>query len=350
MDAKEIKQQLSENDILSILSDLGLEPYIENGNIICRTGCHNHDGSGSHKLYYYQDTHMLHCYTNCGSMDLFSLVEKVKGVEFNDAYNYILDYFGFDKSISPNDYYESLDFSFFDRFNKEKEIKELPIVDDKILNLYQDKYHISWINDNIYPSTMKKFNIKLSVAKEQIIIPHYNINGGLVGVRCRNLNPTIVAKGNKYMPVFENNRMYNHPTGANLYGLHENMDNILDMRKLILFESEKSVLQLDSIYGGYGIGVGVSGSSFSDRQLELIKGLDIDEVIIAFDKEFNEVGDPLEKYYAEKIQKTVINKLLPYFSVTVIWDTKGLLKLKDSPTDYGGSVFWELYKKRIAIL
>ena len=348
MDAKEIKQALSENDIISILSDLDLDPYLENGNIICRTGCHNHNGSGSHKLYYYQSTHMLHCYTNCGSMDLFSLIEKVKGIEFNDAFNFVIDYFGFEKNNQVLDYDELLDFSFFDRFNKEKTIKELPTIDDKILNLYQDKYHLSWIKDYIYPSTMKKFNIKLSIAKQQIIIPHYNRNGDLVGVRCRNLDPKVVEAGKKYMPVFENSKMYNHPTGANLYGLNNNMDNILKMRKLILFESEKSVLQLDSIYNGEGIGVGVSGSSFSDRQLELIKDLDIDEVIIAFDKEFIEVGDSLEKYYAEKIRKTVANKLLPYFNVTVIWDTNGLLKHKDSPTDYGGKVFWELYQRSVS--
>src|SRR5699024_5362418 len=98
------------------------------------------------------------------------------------------------------------------------------------------------------------------------------------------------------------------------------------------------------------IGVCVSGSSFSDKQLDLISNLEIEEVIIGFDKEYEKIGDPLERYYAQKIEETVANKLLPYFSVSVIWDTEGLLDEKDSPTDKGASVFNTLWKNRISLI
>ena len=103
------------------------------------------------------------------------------------------------------------------------------------------------------------------------------------------------------------------------------------------------------MYPDCNIGVCVSGSSFSDRQLEILKQMDIEEVIIAFDKEFNNIGDESEKYYAKKIKDTVASKLKAYYSVSVLWDTKGLLDKQDSPTDKGKEVFDTLMKERISI-
>ena len=200
------------------------------------------------------------------------------------------------------------------------------------------------------PSTMRKFDIKMSITDQQIVIPHRDENGNLVGVRARNLNKEVVDKGMKYAPIKQGTTFLNHPTGATLYGLYENKENIESVKKIVLFESEKSVLQLDSFYHGYGIGVCMSGSSFSDRQLDLIKNLDIDEVIIAVDKEFEKIGDDLERYYAQKIEKTIANKIKPYKNVSVVWDKKGLINMKDSPTDNGKDTWIELFRNRISLI
>lgn len=349
MDATQLKQQLSENDLLAILTDLGAEPYLEKSKIICRTICH---GGHKHKNEYYIDSQMFHCYTDsCGTFDLFSLVEKVKGIEFSEAFKYVKDYFGYTSNeFNEYNYNDVADLSFFNKFNKTVLYEDIATIDEKLLNVYDDSYHISWVRDGIHPSTMRKFNIKLSISNQQIIIPHYNKDGGLVGIRGRNLNPDIVSQGKKYMPVIRTGIMYNHPTGANLYGLYENLENIKKMKKLIIFESEKSVMQLDTIYHGSGIGVCVSGSSFSDKQLDLISNLEIEEVIIGFDKEYEKIGDSLERYYAQKIQETVANKLLPYFSVSVLWDLENDLETKDAPTDKGASVFKKLFSSRISLI
>ena len=58
----------------------------------------------------------------------------------------------------------------------------------------------------------------------------------------------------------------------------------------------------------------------------------------------------MEKYYAEKVEKTIANKLKPYFSVSVVWDKKGLLDIKDSPTDRGKSIWLELFRNRISLI
>lgn len=349
MDAQSLKEQLSPNDIITLLNELGAEPYEQNGQIIARTICHNNNG-GSHKLYYYSDTQMFHCYTNCGSFDIFELIQKESGKEFSESFSYIKDYFGYENSLTDYNYNDIIDLTFFNKFNKVIHYEPLKILSEKVLNRYDNNYHISWVKEGIMPSTMKKFDIKMSITDQQIVIPHRDENGNLVGVRARNLNREVVDKGMKYAPVKQGSSFLNHPTGATLYGLYENKENIELVKKVVLFESEKSVLQLDSFYHGYGIGVCMSGSSFSDRQLDLIKNLPIEEVIIAVDKEFENIGDTLEKYYAEKVEKTIANKLKPYFSVSVVWDKKGLLDIKDSPTDRGKSIWLELFRNRISLI
>ena len=350
MDTTQLKNNLSENDVYAFLSDLQADPYKERDHIRAITVCHNHDGNGSHKLYYYPETKMFHCYTGCSSSyDIFSLVEQVKGISFKEAYKYVKDYFGYSDVNNSVDYSEQIDMSFFSKFKKKKESVKLPKVDDKILNVFDNSYHISWVKDHIMPSSMKRFNIKLDVINQRIVIPTRSDKGDLVGVRVRNLDEEMVSKGFKYLPMKHNGVLYNFPMGNVLYGLYENRDNIERVKKLVIFESEKSVLALDSYYKGKGIGVAVGGSSLSDNQLKLISELDIDEAIIALDKEWSYVGDTLERYYAEKIKKVFRDKLDPYCNVSVIHDMEGLLEEKDSPTDKGFDTWQRLWDNRLYI-
>ena len=351
MDAEHLKEMLSENDIFSLLQNLGGEPYEQGNSIISRTICHNPEHDGSHKLYYNKDKKYFHCFTECSSsFDIFGLIQKIKSIDFPEAFKYIKNYFGYNNELTNHDYNDIIDLTFFNKFNKVIHYEPLKILSEKVLNRYDNNYHISWVKEGIMPSTMKKFDIKMSITDQQIVIPHRDENGNLVGVRARNLNKEVVDRGMKYTPVKQGKYFLNHPTGATLYGLYENKENIESVKKVVLFESEKSVLQLDSFYHGYGIGVCMSGSSFSDRQLDLIKNLDIDEVIIAVDKEFEKIGDDLERYYAEKIEKTIANKIKPYKNVSVVWDKKGLINTKDSPTDNGKDVWIELFRNRISLI
>lgn len=350
MDANEIKNNLSENDIFSFLQDLGGEPYKQGNSIISRTICHNLPHDGSYKLYYDNDKKYWHCFTECScSFDIFSLVEKIKGINFKESFKFVKDYFGFMDNEEPLDYNESIDMSFFDKFNKKEKHIDLPKVDEKVLNVFNDSYHISWVKDNIMPSSMRRFGIKLDIINQRIVIPTRSHMGDLVGIRVRNLKQELVDKGFKYLPMKRNGILYNFPMGNVLYGLYENKENINRVKKLIIFESEKSVLALDSYYKGKGIGVAIGGSSLSDNQLELIKELNIEECCIALDKEWDELGSNLEKYYAQKIEKVFRDKLDPYCSVTVIWDTNGKLDEKDSPTDKGFDTWKYLWDNRLYI-
>ena len=55
---------------------------------------------------------------------------------------------------------------------------------------------------------MDKFDIRYSISQNRIIIPHRDVHGRLVGVRCRVLNEWEVENLGKYMPVQIENIWY----------------------------------------------------------------------------------------------------------------------------------------------
>lgn len=346
MKASQVKEILSEQDIFSLLVEMGGEPT-SNGVIVSKTICHNPAHTGSQKLFYYSESKTFHCYTNCGTMDIFGLISKAYNMDFYTSFKYVCSKFGIATRNEDYEKSEIIDNSFFKKFNKKNEIIKLDCLNNKILKSYYELYHDSWIKDGISIQSMKKFDIRYSILTNQIIIPHHDIDGNLIGVRARNLNKDLVDSGKKYMPVYWKRKVLKHPTGAALYGLDKNKNMINKLKTIILFESEKSVLQLDTMMPDNSIGVCISGSSLSNHQLEIIKSLDVEEIVIALDKEFDEVGSEKEKYYSTKVKEMFANKLSPYFSTSVIWDVDNLLDEKDSPTDKGLEVFQKLFKNRI---
>lgn len=351
MDIKELKENLSDNDIFTLLDEMGAEPKHDNkGNIIAQTICHCGD---SHKMYYYSESRTFHCYTHCGSFDVLELVKNVKQLDFYPALKWLAKRFGMSLSHGRSEGEDSSiseDLAILRRWQrKEKEVVELPKVDSSILNNYYNIFHQSWIDEGISPYSMETFGVKLSIMDQAIIIPHYDKEGNLIGIRKRNMNEELVERGLKYVPLRVGRNFYNHPTGANLYGLNVNMEHIKTTKRLILVESEKAVMQLHSMFPNQSVGACVSGSFLTNAQLEIIKSLGVDEVIIAMDKEYSANGTPQEQIYAKKIREGFVNKLIPYSKVSIVWDRENLLNEKDSPTDRGAEVFKTLLKNRICI-
>lgn len=78
MNFKELRQELTDEMIKDILAQFNVEPVEENSDrIIFPTCCHNLDG-GSPKLYYFKNTKLFHCFTECSaSFDIFTLLQKM---------------------------------------------------------------------------------------------------------------------------------------------------------------------------------------------------------------------------------------------------------------------------------
>ena len=347
MDANQVKQALTNNDLLNLLIDLGGDPQQKGSDIYCRTICHNPAHEGKHKLVYYEDSKIFHCYSgDCGNVDIYGLIGKIMDLDFFNAFKYICLKFGYSYNGTFNET-NAIESSFFSKFKNILSKTELNELNQQILNSYETLFHESWIDDGITKESMLKYNIRFSILNNQIIIPHYNVKDDLIGVRARNLNKEFIDRGMKYLPVFWKGKILKHPLGASLYGININKKQIQNHKKAVIFESEKGVLQLDSIMPDFSVGVSICGSSFSYEQLDILKDLGVEEVIIALDKEYTEIGTQEEKFYAQKIQNTFVDKLLPYFRVSIIWDQSNLLGEKQSPTDRGPKVFQQLMNNRI---
>ena len=92
MDTSKVKQMLSTEDIICLVTE-GLG---SNGNLwdasgapIFQTVCHNSPGYGSYKLYYYPDSQMFYCYTECGSMDFLTTKQSAIKCEIRWRFIYL---------------------------------------------------------------------------------------------------------------------------------------------------------------------------------------------------------------------------------------------------------------------
>ena len=207
---------------------------------------------------------------------------------------------------------------------------------------------IPWESEGISQEVMKVRGICYNPASQGIVIPHYNENNELIGIRERTLIKENEING-KYKPAIINRKMYNHPLGFNLYNLNNSQNNIRNIKKAIIFEGEKSCLLYASYFGlDNDISVAVCGSSLGNYQMNLLTSLNVEEVIIAFDKQFQEIGDSEWTRWTKKLNE-INKKYGKIVQISFIFDKWGLLDYKDSPIDKGKEIFLNLFKKRVTI-
>lgn len=349
MDYEEIISNLDVDSVISMMEKLGADRHSDRGAyIVFPTICHNIDSSeASMKLYFYKDTKLFVCYTECGNMSIFKFLKhyyETRQIEYDwyqDIYEVVRDcsnFKGVDGFVVEK--YKSLR----DRYEVKRKEKELPQYMPHVLDCFVQTYPQEWLDDGINKETMDKFNISYSISQNKIIIPHYDILGRLVGIRGRALNDWEVENIGKYAPIQVEGIWYKHPLSMNLYGLDRTYMNIRRNGVCYLFESEKSVLQMD----GFSIpncSAAVCGSNFNKYQLNiLMKFCAPSEIVICFDKE----ELPGEEKYFNKLWN-ICQKYKQYCNFSFIYDREGLLNLKDSPTDKGEEIFLQLLKKRVRV-
>lgn len=342
MNASDVLESLSIETITQILTELGAEPVKETSEYLIFTSiCH---GSDSHKLYLYKSSKTFHCWSHCGNMSLFDVVMRVKQCEFKDAFKYVKT---FTSGGGIHGFYKP-----YRKTSLEDIIVEpLPLINKPFLyKMFKNCKIKEWLEDNIDYNATNKFNIRKDLEGNRIIIPHFNIKGECVGIRCRHLNPEDIERKGKYTPIWYDNMSYAHQLSLNLYGIHISKDNIKKYKKAIVVESEKGVLQYESYYPGNNICVAICGSTFSQTQKKMLLELGAEEIVIALDRQYEYEDSEDATIWKNKILK-MSQDLLPYCKVSYIWDTdeNRLLEYKDSPLDRGKKVFQKLIGERIYI-
>ena len=367
-DKNKIKENLTIEEVFSLVNELGGEPIMDRSNrfFTSITVCH---GGDSHKLYYYDNTKLFRCYTGCGdtSFDIFELVKKVKqrlenpDYELYQAIQFVAQFFNLSNEIenfsSPQA--NNPDWNILNKYEQiqSKEIIKNPTVEFKKINeqFLKNLPHpriIPWEEEGISEQVMKNKGIGFEPASQSIMIPHYDIDGNLIGLRGRTLIKEDEIYG-KYKPLFMyingEFTLFNHPLGFNLYNLNNSKENIKRVRKVVVLEGEKSCLKYASYFGEENdISCAVCGSNITSVQINLLLSLDIDEIIIAFDKQFKELGDEEHKTWVKKLEE-INKKYSPYCQISFLFDKWDLLVYKDSPIDRGVDIFLELFKKRIIL-
>ena len=363
----DIKQSLTLEQVSEVVIALGaLPPNVRGDMFITDTICHNLPGEGSEKLYYYDNTKLFKCYTDCGDyFDIFQLVQKAMLLQKNLEWElpqcvaWVAEMFGIAGEISTFDSLGlSEDWALIKRQNNLQEKidkfvvndgnnRELKVYDDTILTRLNTVMVNSWSKEGITKDTMNRYGIKYYPKDEKIVIPHWDIDSNLIGIRGRTLIHQEGEWFGKYMPIRMNGQMYNHPLSFALYGLNFNKSNIQAAKVAIIFEGEKSVMKYDSIFGsGNNISVASCGSSISTHQYKLLCDLGVEEIVIAFDRQFKELGDKEFQNHTRSLQ-SLANKFNNYVKVSCMFDKEKKLDYKSSPIDHGKEVFLDLFQNRI---
>lgn len=367
-DKNVIKDLLTIEEVYELLTEWGGEPEYVSTGLISKTICHNNPftNSASRKLYYYESNKLLYCYSGCAepSFDIFELVIKVfriqhnRVLDLNDAVRFIANRIGYSGSfIDGSDDNELEDWNILSNYERIQSIeptekKEIILKEYNNIILSRFNYNLKltpWLNEGISQEAIEKAQIGFYPGGDQITIPHFDAVGRFIGLRGRTLCRDEGELFGKYRPIKINNILYNHPLGYNLYGLNWNKQAISAIKKVIIVEGEKSVLQYASYFGwDNNICVACCGSNISNYQIQLLLNCGVEEIIVALDRQFQEIGDDEFKKLKAKLIK-LNNRFKNYVNISFIFDSKKLTGYKDSPLDKGKDKFLQLFKERIIL-
>lgn len=325
------------------------------------TSCHNFDpNTAKTNLSFYTEDRSFHCFSQCScNYNLLTLVEqrfKIMGKPRKriNCCRWICQQlnipFEFEAEIKHENttiYNWKINLDKYLCTHKEK--AELKVYDDdlpKIMTITDDLYIQDWINDGISKETQDYYGIRYYQCMNQIVIPVYDMIGRCVGIRVRNLNENATAKYDVFRTL--NGTEYKLNTSLTLYGIYQNAFNIKRKKKVILVESEKSVLMMDTMYGkDNNICLAMMGSNLSDENVKTIIQLAPSEIIIGIDSDFHTIESEEYDKFENKVMK-IYRKLKAYCSnITVCYNNQGFDDMyKASPFDLGKERFELLLKER----
>lgn len=212
--------------------------------------------------------------------------------------------------------------------NKKKKLSKITIYPSNYMEKYEkcDAKLQEWENEGISRESMDKFEVYYDKFSDRIVYPIRNFDGDIVNVSGRIMDKEWKEKGL---------RKYTYFSGWGemdiMYGLYDNLSEILSKKEIIVFEGCKSVLLADT--WGFHNTSALLTSHLNPSQMKLLASLGV-RVVFALDKDVD-----IKKDHN-------IGKLKRYVNVEYLIDTKDLLDKKDAPVDKGLDIFKELYENR----
>lgn len=355
VDVKKLKKMLTLSHYDTILRELGIPIFSKsNTEWRCFSGDrHKNSYDGGTNLVFYLDTKIFTSFSAGRSYDCISLVQTRLNLigqtcSFLDACNWILEKTGLDptkitKPLTNNHVY---DWSELERFVRVRKYgNQLPEYSRNIIDTLPPLYPQAWIDEGISEKTMAKYQIRYYERCNQTVIPCFDSEARLIGVRVRNWDKDRVEQA-KYMPLITlDGQCYKFNTNQVFYGINYNKPEIERTGKVIIVESEKAVMKLDTYMGRHNIALGMYGSNLGiQRRNQLIK-MGVNTVSYVVDNDFIGQDDDFFEKWRKKIQHFI--KLWDGFCrIEIVWDNLGLLGPKENATDRTKEVWEQLWENR----
>lgn len=352
---KVLYEQMDISDYEYIMNKLDIPKVGENAEYIkFHSGCHNVDAvKGKGNLIFYKESRSFFCFSecNCGYTLLGLIQKRFKLIEDTNKTNmgamrWLCEQLGIKFDFTGEDIEQQKKVTsnwkkIVSRYNKAvDDSKEIKLLNNSVLNTFERLYPMSWLNNGICENVLDKYGIGWYERQSCITIPCRDIDGNLIGVRGRYLN-----NEQKYMPIsILNGTEYKFPTNKYLYGLWYTKVGISKAKKCLICESEKAVLQSETMFGDKNFCVGLYGKNISNEKRNQIIRLGVDEIIIGLDFDYTTVDSDAFENFKKDVYK-IGNKFKPFCKVTALVSYDGH-KLKDSPTDNGKEWYMNLWNNR----
>jgi len=208
------------------------------------------------------------------SYDLITYIVKEKGIKFKDVLNVIKQETGIESLYN----YKKRVGLFGDIYNniqRRKDGVDIKTYPEEVLKQYEDVPNLAWLKDGIDLLTQRKWNIGYDTESQRITLPIRTATGEIMAVKGR-ANFELSEYEAKYLFLVQG------PMAQTLFGFSENYDTLYE-GDILVFESEKSVLKLDS--WGYNNAVALGSNSLSTVQARLLMSLNPKSVTFMLDKD-----------------------------------------------------------------
>lgn len=211
-------------------------------------------------------------YKNNTSYDLITYLVKVKNIKFKDVLDVIKQETGI---VSLYNYKRKVGLfgGLYDNIRKQKDDIDVQTYPEEILQKYESTPNLLWLNDGISLDTQRKWNVGYDVDSQRITFPIRTPTGEIMAIK---------GRANFELSEFEPKYLYlrNGPMSQTLFGFSENFESLYE-GDILIFESEKSVLKLDS--WGYNNAVALGSNSLSTTQAKLLMSLNPKSITFMLD-------------------------------------------------------------------
>jgi hypothetical protein len=266
------------------------------------------------------------------SYDLITYIVKEKGIKFKDVLAAVKQITGIE-SLCNYKRRVGLFGGIYDCIKRQNDDLEVKTYPEEILSQYGNITNTRWLNDGINLETQRKWGVGYCVESQRITLPIRTSTSELMGVKGR-CNYTPDEYEAKYLYLTPS-----CPMSQTLFGYSENYDSLYE-GDILVFESEKSVLVLDS--WGYHNAVALGSNTLSTTQAKLLMSLNPKSVTFMLDNNL-----PLEN---TKRNVETLQAFCKMRSMNIkFWNWENNLDLdeKAAPCDEGRSAFEYILENEI---